>query len=527
VKPFLLSILALVVGASGAASAESPPYPLPDEIKAALDSSRVGPLQEALSDAGDNAGELLNALERLAGPLRDDAVFLILNMPHLDRLEMTTDVLLHHVLYADSSRRTFLWEVPDSLYREFILTYRLGDEPITDWRSEFWSKMKPRALKAESAREFALQVNRWAAENLTVVEKEFFGPQQSPDQTLATLRGTKAEIAALITALLKTVGIPCRQVTVSAMLGRQGGAQWSEIFCASCGKWLPLYPDHPESFGDYSFWEPESLRADVSYAYALSAFEMLDVTPRYTQTGWLSIRFTRGGEPAVSFDGFSVNVFQGGQFQPLDELGTAADSAGNYTCRLGEGSYWVVSGTRDASGSPFVQILPVVVSPGDTTRLDWDLTQGESDMARTADAKPLEPVPLFILNDATGSVRTSREAVGKSALLLVVLAPRHEPSIRMEEQIRSWLKKQKRNAPATLWVWQGEKRDDLPAEWTFDPSGYVAEHFGISAPEDFPLVVWINPQGYIRGVGKGYNLNIAALLSQWREPDQAAQPPNP
>ncbi len=527
-KLFILSFLALCICVPRAVSAESSlPYPLPGDLSALLDSSRLAPLSEALADAGDNAAELLAVLECLSGALLDDAAFLIIHMPHLDRLEMKTEVLLHHVIYADSSRRTFPWEVPDSLYREFILTYRLGDEPITDWRSDFWAKMKPRALQAESARECALQVNRWAAENLTIVEKEFFGPQQSPDQTLATLHGTKAEIAVLITALLKTVGIPCRPVTVSALLGQSGGAQWSEIFCASCGKWLPLYLDHPESFGDGSFWEPESLRSNITYAYALSAFEMLDVTPRYTQTGWLNIRFVRNGEPAVSFDGFSVNVFQGGQFQPLDELGTAADSAGNYTCRLGEGRYWVVSGTRDASGSPFVQILPVIVSPGDTTRLDWDLTPLESAVERSSDAEPLEPAPLFILNDASGTVRTSREAVGKSALLIVVLAPRHEPSLRMEELIRSWWKKQKRNAPAMLWVWQGEKRDDLPAEWTYDPSGYVAEHFGASDPADFPLVVWVNPQGYIRGVIKGYDLNIAAQLSKWDAQNRTAQPLNP
>lgn len=510
----------------GAAPASQPIRSLPEweEIAAKVDSDCVAPLAEALSDAGDNAGELIGALEHLSGNLLDDAAFLIIQMPHLDRLEMKSDVLLHHVLYADSSRRAFPWEVPDSLYRGFILSYRLGDEPITDWRAGFWEKMKPRALRAGSVRECAQKVNRWAAEHLIIEEKEFFGPQQSPDQTLATLHGTKAEIAALITALLKTVGIPCRQVTVSALLGQPGDAQWSEIFCASCGKWLPLYPNHPERFGDYSFWEPESLRSNVSYAYALSAFEMLDVTSLYTQTGWLSLRFTRSGEPAATFDGFSINVFQGGRFQPLDELGTAADSAGNYTCRLGEGRYWVVAGIRDASGSPFVQIRPVAVSPGDTVRLDWDLTPVQSVAGMSADAVRREPVPLFILNDVTGSVRTSREAVGKSALLLVVLAPRHEPSLRMEEQIRSWLKKQKRDAPATLWVWQGEKRDDLPAELTFDPNGYVAEHFGITTPEDFPLVIWIDPQGFIRGVGKGYNLNIAALLSEWAAEEKSEAP---
>lgn len=493
---------------------------LPAGILAQLDSVQTDKLLKALEDAGDNSAELIGGLEQLQGPLLGDAVFLILNMPHLDRLEMTGAILVHHVIYADSARRMFTWQVPDSLYREFILTHRLGDEPITDWRFSFWDRVKGRAFKAEgeslplgSDRAFAKQVNEWAAKSLSTVEKEFFGPQQTPDQTLATRRGTKAEIAALITALLKTAGIPSRQVTVSVFLSRPGGGQWAEIFCASCGKWLPLYPDSPEWFGEFSFWEPESIRHNVSYAYALSAFDMVDVTPHYSQTGWLQLKFSRDGEPASSFDGFSVNVFNQGSFQPLDELGTAADSLGIYTCRLGEGGYWVIAGVRDAVGSPYVQLLPADVQPGDTTRLGCDLAPPAREAVDSLQLR-YGPMPLMVFNDAAGNVRSSREAVRQSSLLIVLLYPRHEPSVRMEGLVDAWLKRQKKNAPKILWVWRGDKTGGLRSNMTFDPKGYLADHFDLSSHDDYPLVIWVGEDGYVRRISKGYNLKIEAMLDE-------------
>lgn len=485
---------------------------VPPAIQARLRPDAVPSLDKALADAGENAAQLVAALDLLDGSQFDDAVFLIDNMPHLDRLEMTRDVLVHHIVYADLARRIFPWQIPDSLYRQYILTYRLDQEPITDWRAAFWPKVKARSKGITTTEEFARRLNEWVISAVREQEGEFFGGQQAPDQTLAAGRGTRKEISSLMAALLKTAGIPSRRVSVPALLGQSGGAQWTEVYIAEKGKWLPLYPHAPQRFGDFALWEPDSLKSNVSVANAQSAFEFLDVTPNYTETGDLEVHFTRGGAPAANFDGFSINVYNQGAFTALDELGTACDANGDFRCTLGEGRYWIISGTRDLTGSPYVWVQPMDVHPGLPAKIVIDLTPGlyvsfDPDTLRTA-----VEVPLFALADATGQLRSSREAVGKGPLLIVVLRPDHEPSTRTTDLVRSWLNKRGEKAPTTLWVMESEKGSADPADWTYDPEHKIGNLFGLNSPDNYPLVLWVNRGGHIALTSKGYNLNVAAML---------------
>jgi len=487
---------------------------IPPSVEARLDSSMKESLQEALADAGDNASQLIRALEHLQGSLFKDGLFLIQNMPHLDRLEMTADILLHQVIYADSSRRVFPWSVPDSLYRQFILTYRLDQEPVTDWRFALWSWVRQQARHAASSEDFARKLNRWITENLREQKGEFFGGQQAPDQTFAVQRGTKQEIASLTTALLKTAGIPSRRISVDALLLQTGGASWTEVYCVEKASWLPLYPDASEHFGDFSYREPDSLKSNIPYALASSAFENLDVTPAYTQTGNLEISFARGGSPAAGFDGFTINVFNAGAFSAIDALESVADSSGIYRCRLGEGRYWVICGVRDLTGSPFVRLLPTDILPGETTRASVDLTPETYVALPQSRNQEAAPVPLFAISDARGNVRSSREAVGKSPLLIVLLYPNHEPSARTADLIRPWLSKNGTAAPRSLWVTEGSRDESQPAEVAFDPEGSLGKLFGLQSSNDYPLLVWVDKNGLITLTSRGYNLNIEALLEE-------------
>jgi hypothetical protein len=484
---------------------------VPLTIQARLEPDQVSNLDKALADAGDNAPQLTSALDMLEGSLFDDAVFLITHMPHLDRLEMTRDVLTHHVIYADLARQVFPWPVPDSLYRQFILTYRLDQEPISDWRADLWPVVKARAKRTNSTEAFVRGLNEWIAANFQEQESEFFGGQQTPEQTLAAQRGTRKEIASLTTALLKTAGIPSRRVSVGAFLGQSGGAQWTEVFIAAKGQWLPLYPQAPQHFGDYSWWEPDSMKSNVSYAQANAAFEALDVTSAYTATGEIEIHFTRVGAPISGFDGFTINVFNQGAFIAIDELETVADSIGIYRCRLGEGRYWIISGTRDATGSPFVCMQPVEISPDSTVRLTMDLTPGMYVSSAPKNLQSSEVIPLFEITDAAGRVRSSREAVGNGALLILLLRPNHEPSIRMTDLIQSWLAKLGDQAPKSLWIMEGAKGSG-GTDWAYDPEGKIGELFSLKGTDDYPLVLWVDKEGKLAQSSKGYNLNIATIL---------------
>jgi hypothetical protein len=356
-------------------------------------------LAASLEDAGRNWGELARALELLEGGEREAAVWLVNGAPHLDRLEMTAETLVEHVRYAFRARAEMPHAVPDDMFRPYILTYRIEEEPVEPWRRELYDRYGPLAKAAGGVRDAAGAVNRDLAKRLTERDREFFGPRQSPLLTLRSGSGTEAEIAILACAIMKAIGIPSRQASVAALGSEPEGASWIEIFDGD--GWLPLYPLEPEALGDFGRIErgrPEN----VTVVATRSAFESLLVTERYTDTGAVELSFVADGEAAAGYEHFSVSVLNRGALVPLDDLEAVADDDGRFEATLGDGRYVLLAGARDAAGDPFVRMREIQVEPGGRYVVAFDVTPGgrdeglDPDLARAV-GEVIEAVVLFDL----------------------------------------------------------------------------------------------------------------------------------
>lgn len=334
-----------------------------------------GKLGEALVDAGGNWRELAEALNEASENQRNDIVYLINEMPHLDRLEMTKATLLEHVREADEARKgTFAKALPESLYREHLLTYRLDEEPCEAWRKPLRERFAPIVSKARGPLEAAKLVNRWVAKNIERCEPRYFGPEQSPRTTLTRKKGTQAKIAVLTTAALRSVGLPCRMATLSGRDRDDPLYSWLEIY--SAGVWTPLYPLDPGRFGK------SPAAGFIPLVATSSGFKPILVTGRYTQTGRVRLVLKEKGELLSNFKGFSVSVVTDGAFKPLDDLGSLfedgelqTDSTGSFSCELGKGHYLAVAGKRDPDGNPSFVIKEFVIVPGPTTEVELDLAE--------------------------------------------------------------------------------------------------------------------------------------------------------
>jgi hypothetical protein len=367
--------------------------------------------QDALTDAGTNWRELATAVERADAPYRQEAIWLIRQMPHLDRLEMTSPILLEHIAYAHKTTTAFRYAVPESLFRDYILTYRIADEPVTAWRKLLFDRFAPMTRNALSPEQAARIVNQWLSRNLKPCERGFFGPMQSPELTLSSGRGTPEEIAVLATAILKTLGVPSRRVKVPWLGEQDGDASWVEVF--SQGRWLPLYPLQARAFGDTS-WTERKYPRNVTIAVATSALDQRLVTEHYTTSGLVKLHLTAAGIPLLKFENFSFNVFNTGAWRQLDELNTVTDSLGNFQCVLGDGNYLVTCGTRDPKGNPWIVNREITVKPGDTIRLAVDLTPPMT--------RPLYPVLddsllQYDFPNLRGGISSPSELKGKTGLV--------------------------------------------------------------------------------------------------------------
>jgi hypothetical protein len=338
----------------------------------------------SLEDAGRNWTELAGAVSMLEDERRQDAIWLVNGMPHLDRLEMTAGTLVEHVDYAHRVLTEMPYEVPADMFRPYILTYRIEEEPVEPWRAELYGLFSPVAGEQGEIVGTARALNRMLVERLTERDSEFFGPRQSPLLTLRSGSGTGTEIAILACAALKSVGIPSRQADVQALGQEESGENWIEIFDGE--SWIPLYPLEPAAFGDHGHVEAE-FPHNVTIVATRSAFERLLVTEEYTETGTIDLSFVRDGRPAREFEHFAISVLNRGGLVPLDQLDTVADSAGRFVATVGEGRYVVQAGVRDGHGNPFVTMREVDVLPAETAFLAFDVTPGET-------RKPLDPARL-------------------------------------------------------------------------------------------------------------------------------------
>lgn len=383
----------------------------PDVIALAAGPEREA-LAASLADAGRNWTELAAAIAALEGEERADCVWLVNGMPHLDRIEMKADDLIEHVHYAHRARTEMPYRMPDDMFRAYILTYRIEEEPLVPWRKQLFQRFGPAAQEERSAAATARGINAVLAGSIRESAPEFFGPRKSPTLTLTSGSGGEADISILACAAMKAVGIPSRQASVPALGEEPDDRSWIEIFDGE--RWLPLFPLEPAAFADFGHVEAEHGR-NVTVVATRAAFEQTLVTEWYTETAVIDVSLTLDGAPAAGFDAFSISVLNRGGLVALDALGTAADDGGRFSATVGEGTYVVSAGTRDAAGNPFVMMEEIAVAPGDTAFVAFDVSPAGAGPAIT-------PEELA--------------AVGTVLDVRVEFDPSEEPSARMLPLIR-------------------------------------------------------------------------------------------
>lgn len=393
--------------------------------ESAVQDTLVDKLFKVYKDAVGNWRELANFVEKFEDEQREDAVWLVRTMPHLDRMLATEDILAEHLEYSWKAREEAPWDIPEDMFRPYLLSYRISYEPVTSWRQLFWDKFSADAFDKGNIRDAAKMVNQWVYENIDTAGYDFFGGMQSPDQTYRSGRGTSRERSALTTAILMSLGIPVRNTMVRTTRGEGSGMSWVEVFDSETEEWVPLYPRDPEKFGDKGF-PAEKFPGGMTVVSASGGFDYNLITPEYAPTGYLSAQFYRGEEPADDWKHFAITVLGGGAYWPLDEIGAQADSNGLFEIELAEGEYVLQNGMRDNTGSIWVQTQPFAIAEGETTSLEIDVDAPEYIGAPTEKGK----FPEFTLSDTKGKPFSHNRVKHKKPLVLFFFDPEGEPSIR-------------------------------------------------------------------------------------------------
>ncbi|HOP26070.1 MAG TPA: transglutaminase-like domain-containing protein [Candidatus Sabulitectum sp.] len=287
-------------------------------------------IDSLLADTPGNAGVWTGYMENCTGDTLECCLYLLKNIPRLDRLEMTTEALDDHILHS----LPFRSGLPDSVFLPGLLLYRTAEEPVSSFRGTlggFWD-----SLGASEPREVA----EWAEENLQVLSRRYLGGMQDPMQVLESRAGTPGEIQVFLAASLRAMGFPVRTVT-GWFAGESGGEEsWLEVW--ENGRWSPM-------------------REDFTGLMLAAGGNGGLLTGNCTETFTLIVE-----PPGSSFGEYlvSLNLPVDGRYLPLD-MALCPD-----TVQLGSGNVLICLSRRLPSGAVEVWNSFISPLPGDTVH--WD-----------------------------------------------------------------------------------------------------------------------------------------------------------
>lgn len=479
---------------------------------------------DALVDAGGNWRSLYESIEYYDGEKKEDCFFLIKIMPHLDKLEMTRETMIEHIDYAWAAKTDFPYTIPDEMFREYILVYRLGQEPVTPYRALIRERFE--YLVGETPSDTARAVNKWISGNIKTQPRGFFGPRPSPVNVLNSGAGTEEDIANLTSAILKTLGVPSRRARVEHFGQQAGGASWVEIYDYV---WMPLYPDSPDDFGDFNRWEGEYPH-NITVVSAQSAFHSSQITPSYTGTGVIELNFYRRGQVLPDFEHFGISVYNDGAWEPLDDLGFNLEESRMTTgdddifeAVLGDGKYLVQCGVRNYKGDPWVQTRMVDLGANERIQLEFQLDPPFEDLSpQDLQKRKLDELPEFIL----GELEYPDDFLG-TVQLVFIFNMQKESSVRMLPDIIRFANEQGGIALLLIHTGAPDEHDAAvkavtdagwdPDEIMWDDSGDVAASWKCPRDEggnftNLPAVILIDADERIILYDEGMNLMIYELL---------------
>ena len=271
---FLLALLALASCGSGSKSHFISDSSYREAVEKAFNAklSLIGKQFFALEDTQANARET-EALK-----------FLYAYMPVADATDYPTSFYLQNVRVSFQVQQEMPWgdDVPELLFRHFVLPLRVNNENLDSSRVVFYRQLKDR-VKNLAMKDAILEVNHWCHERVTYQPSD--GRTLSPLACVKTAKGRCGEESTFTVAALRAVGIPARQVYTPRWAHTDDNHAWVEAWAD--GKWYFLGACEPEPVLNLGWFNAPASRALLMHTRAFGDYrgpeEVMLRTSNYTE----------------------------------------------------------------------------------------------------------------------------------------------------------------------------------------------------------------------------------------------------
>ena len=267
-------------------------------------------------------------------------------MPLSDAFTYDFDLFYCYAAHAASLRRTEVRcaALPEEIFLHDVAWYRINSEKIVDCRSFFQEQVSP-LIQGLDETQAVLAVNYWCASQASYEASD--ERTQSPLSVYRSGSGRCGEESTFLVSVLRSVGIPARQVYVPRWAHCDDNHAWVEVYVE--GTWHFLGACEPEEVLDRGWFTNASTRAVLVYARTFTDYgvenqiagrdgcvRFLNVTEHYTETKNLRIRVTDGEDRPISGASVSVEILNMAEFCSVLTLTTGADGTAGLTMGLGD-----------------------------------------------------------------------------------------------------------------------------------------------------------------------------------------------
>lgn len=419
--------------------------------------------------------------------------YLYANMPYSDIGNYPFDTYLDYAAHGVFLWKTYTYvrELPEALFLNYVLHHRVNEEEITPCRSFFYEKLNGH-LKGKEGEEAAIEVNYWCAGEVTY--------QSGDDRTLSPMavylrgNGRCGEESAFCVNAMRSVGIPARQVYAPKWSHCDDNHAWVEIWCN--GTWAYTGACEPEPVLNRGWFTNAASRAMMVHSRWFDSMNpgggiigregmvtMLNELSRYAGVKKIAVKVTdRNGKPAEGA-AVSFEVLNYAEYAPIGVI--SADKEGMAELETGLGSLHIFAAKDNVWGEGFIDTRREAVL---SVRLDErPLGQGwqEWDMTAPGDKPVNRAVPS-----------KEQAELGKARLSLAVEKRIAKTADWRHPDREAFLSRDlntKKQRLALLSVLSDKDRTDFCMEVLEEHLKYGMAYEGLYEPEIFALYI-LNPR---------------------------------
>lgn len=184
-------------------------------------------------------------------------------MPYSDIADTDFALLKRYAEHTVFLRSQVAWcrEIPEKTFLMDVAAYRINNEKIMDCRELFYTELMPR-VKDMSMKEAVIEANYWCAEHATY---HLADPRTASALTVyRSGYGRCGEESVFAVTVLRSIGIPARQVYTPLWAHCDDNHAWVEVWCD--GEWYFLGACEPEEVLNKGWFTGPASRAMLLHA---------------------------------------------------------------------------------------------------------------------------------------------------------------------------------------------------------------------------------------------------------------------